>query len=94
LRLEAPSLVEVNHRVGRSGRFEWVSLINLSGQLEKVLHEPLPVRDVTIELQPQGTVNAVRLLHAGTSLEFTREKGRLRCTVPELKSYEIVLFDE
>jgi hypothetical protein len=95
LRIEGPSLVEVNHRVARDGTFEWVSLINHSGQLEHVLHEPLPIREVAIELKPLGKINTVRLLRAGAELEFVLDDdGILKCTVPELTSYEIVLFEQ
>jgi hypothetical protein len=95
LRLEASPLVEVNHRVGRDGSFEWVSLINHSGLLERVLHEPLPMRGLAIELKPGIKVRSARLLRAGTALDFALDgDGTLRCTVPELRSYEVVLFEE
>ena len=60
-----------------------------------MLHEPVPIRDVAIELKPLAEVNAVRLLRAGTALEFTLDQnGFLKCTIPELTAYEIVLFEQ
>jgi hypothetical protein len=71
LRVTAPPLVEVNHRVGRAGGFEWVALFNHSGQQGKALHPPVPIRDIRIELKPHGEVRAVRLFQTGPTLGFS-----------------------
>jgi len=92
LRVVTSPLVEVTHRQGTDGTFEWVALFNHSGQQGKVLHRPVPIRDIAINLRPSKEVKAVRLLHAGTELPLRRENGRVTVAVPELNHYEIVLF--
>jgi hypothetical protein len=83
----------MNHRVGRTGGHEWVSLVNHSGEMDKVLLDPIPVRDVRIRLQTHAPVKSVRLLNAKREVKFaTVENGRVECMVPEITNYEIVLF--
>jgi len=95
VRLTAPPLVEMNHRAGRSGDFEWISLLNHSGLLAEVLHEPLPIRDIAIQVTPQHPVRAVRLLRANAEIPFTvKSNGDVTCVVPELDGYEVVLLEQ
>jgi hypothetical protein len=95
VRLEAPGVVEINHRADRAGRFEWVSFVNHSGQMDKVRGEPLPIRNLRLDLTPLSAVKTVRLLKAGTSLKFDTRPGRtITCIVPELEAYEVILFEE
>ena len=94
VRVEAPALVEVNHRVDTAGRFEWVSLYNHTGQMDKVLGAPLPVRDLQVQIKPQSPVKSARLLKAGTPLRLAAAgEGAMDCVVPLLNAYEIVLFE-
>ncbi|OHB66405.1 MAG: hypothetical protein A2Y77_04470 [Planctomycetes bacterium RBG_13_62_9] len=94
LRVTTSPLVEVTHRLGQDGRFEWVALFNHSGQQGKALHHPIPIRDIAIDLKPQKQVKAVRLLRAGSTLTFSpRQDGRVSITVPQLDHYEIALFE-
>ncbi|MCU0915452.1 MAG: hypothetical protein MUC88_12935 [Planctomycetes bacterium] len=92
LRVATSPLVEVTHRAGKDGTFEWVSLFNHSGQQGQALHAPIPVRDIRISLRSQRTVKTVQLLRAGTTLDFTQDGQGLSVVVPRLDHYEVVLF--
>jgi len=95
VRFKASPLIEINHRGGRSGGFEWISLVNHSGLLGHVLHEPLPIRDVEIHVTPQAPVRAARLLRAGTAIPLTQKSnGDVTCVVPQLDTYEVVLLQQ
>jgi hypothetical protein len=92
--VDASPLLEMNHRGDPAGRFEWVSLFNLSGQLDAVLHEPLPMRNVSVRIRPRGEVTSARLLGAGRRIPFrNRGDGSVECVVPRVSGYEIVLFE-
>ena len=92
--VEASPLLELNHRGDPDGHFEWVSLFNLSGQMDQVLHEPLPMRDVSVRVRPRGEVTSARLLTSGEALVIQRRgDGSVECVVPEVGGYEIVLFE-
>jgi hypothetical protein len=93
LRVATSPLVEVTHRRATDGTFEWVALFNHSGQQGKVLHRPVPIRDIAVDLRPSKEVKAVRLLHAGAELPLRCANGRVAVTVPQLDHYEIVLFE-
>jgi hypothetical protein len=95
VRIEASPLVEINHRGGRSGGFEWISLVNHSGSLDNVLHDPIPIRDVEIQVTPRSSVRTVRLLREGREIPFMQNAdGDVICVVPELNSYEVVLLQQ
>ncbi len=94
LRVEASPLVEITHRKGQDGTFEWVALFNHSGQQGKALHAPIPVPDIKISLKPHKQIGNVRLLRDGRTLAFTRGgDGRIRVVVPRLDHYEVVLLE-
>ena len=94
LNVQSHPLIEVTHRQDSSEKFEWVALYNHCGQRENALHAPLPVNNIDIDLQPSKPVKAVRLLKGGRELEFSAgPDGRVSLTVPELKHYEIALFE-
>jgi hypothetical protein len=94
VRVDGPALVEMNHRADRAGKFEWVSLYNHSGQLDKVIGPPVPIRDVTVEITPASPVRRARVLKSGESLPLkTGAEGAVTCTVPVLKTYDLVLFE-
>jgi hypothetical protein len=94
VQVDASPLIEVNHRAHRDGRFEWVSLVNLSGQVDKVLRAPVPLRHARLRLKPKDKRSSVRLLKAGQSLRFELDtEGWLTCVVPEIRNYEVVLFE-
>jgi hypothetical protein len=94
VRVDGPALVEMNHRADRAGQFEWVSLYNHSGQLDKVIGAPVPIRDVTVRVTPASPVNRARLLKSGESLPVKMgADGAVTCTVPVLNAYEVVLLE-
>ena len=94
VRVDGPALVEMNHRADRAGKFEWVSLYNHSGQLDKVIGAPVPIRDVTVQITPASPVKRARLLKSGESLPVkTGAEGAVTCTVPVLNAYDVVLFE-
>jgi len=94
VRVDAPGLVEMNHRADRAGQFEWVSLYNHSGQLDKVIGAPVPIREVTVSIVPASPVKRARLLKSGESLPLrTVPAGMVACTVPALDTYDVVLFE-
>jgi len=94
VQVDAPALVEMNHRADRAGQFEWVSLYNHSGQLDKVIGAPVPIREVTVTITPASLIKRARLLKSGESLPVkTGADGAVTCIVPVLNAYELVLFE-
>jgi len=94
MEVDASPLVEARHMAHAGGRFEWVGLINLTGQKDPAgFFEPVPVRDIAIRLRPRRDVASVRLLKAGMDIPLSRmDDGRIGCTVPKLGTYEVVVF--
>jgi len=91
--VEASELVEVNRRVSADGKFEWVGLINHSGQSGTAFHKPIPISNIVLKLRGEGEIRKGRLLKAAEELKFSTEDGWIKCIVPELERFEIVLCE-
>jgi hypothetical protein len=95
-------LVEVSRQVSADGGFEWVGLVNHSGQNGTAFHKPIPMSGIRVRLKARKGVRRVRLLRdpalrepkAGEYLKFSVVKdGWVECVVPRLERFEIVLFE-
>jgi len=94
LKIASSPLVEATHRRDTKGKYEWIAIYNHSGRLENSFHQPIPINDIEIILQPLRDVKTVRLLKDKRRLRFSITKNeQVKVTVPELKHYEIVLFE-
>jgi len=92
--IETSALVEVNRRVNADGKFEWVGLVNHSGQNGTAFHKTIPISDIGLKFRAKGAVKAIRLLRAGKEVAFDVVKdGWVRCVVPKLERFEIVLCE-
>ena len=88
---DASPLVEMTRLANRNGAFEWLGLLNHSGQIGASLLEPVPVHQTTIRFKPLQPVREIRLLRASTSLPFTQKEGWVECTVPRVADFEMLL---
>jgi len=93
LKVDASPMIEVNHRAAGDNSFEWVSLINLSGQLDKFLQAPVPFSNIPVRIKPGCKVKSVTSLSNGNKLKFdVNNDGTIAFTIPQLNEWEIVLL--
>jgi len=93
LRVAASPLVEVTHRTDPAGRFEWIALLNHSGQIGKLLHAPIPIPGIRVSLRPAGKVASARLLRERRDLAIKMtEDRRIRLDLPPLNHYDVLLI--
>jgi hypothetical protein len=88
---DAPAVIELSHEANRAGAFEWVGMINHSGQIGGSYREPVPVRDVTLRFKSQRTVKDVWLMRSGKKIEFKEVNGWVECVVPRVEDFEMVV---
>ncbi|MEX0322876.1 MAG: alpha-amylase family protein [Puniceicoccaceae bacterium] len=94
LKVETSPLVQTTHRRDPDGKFEWVGLQNHSGQLMNVVHEPLPVGHIKIQLRTDKPVTRIRSLTNGQNLTSRQiAPGQIEVILPKLDAFEIVLFE-
>jgi len=60
--IDASPLVEVSRQVSIDGGFEWVGLVNHSGQNGTAFHKPIPISGIRVRLKARRGVRRVRLL--------------------------------
>lgn len=88
---DASPLIEITHLANRNGAFEWLGMINHSGQIGGSLREPVTIYDTHIRFKPTKPVKDIRLMRAGTMITFKQADGWIECTVPELKDFEMLV---
>ncbi len=92
--IEASPLVEVTRHASSDGRFEWVGLINHTGQNGTAFHKPIPMSTIPLQLKTEKYMKNIRLLNAERRLDFpAAQAGWVKCVVPELQRFEIVLYE-
>jgi hypothetical protein len=91
LETNAPALVEMSHQVNRSGAFEWIGLINHSGQIGGSLREPVMISNTSVRFKPAHVVKAVTLLRSGKTVNFKQTGGWLEVLVPQLTDFEMIV---
>lgn len=88
---DASPLIETSHMANLNGAFEWIGMINHSGQVGGSFREPVSLHNINILFKPQKQVKKIRLLRAGKSVEFSDRNGWIECTVPELADFEMIV---
>jgi hypothetical protein len=87
----ASPLIEMTHLSNRNGAFEWIGLLNHSGQIGASLLEPVAIQNTTVRFKPIKPVKELRLLKAGTPVKFKQVNGWVECTVPKVGDFEMIL---
>jgi len=87
----ASPLIEITHLANRNGAFEWLGFINQSGQIGASLREPVMIYNTNIRFKPTKPIKELRLMNAGTALNFKQADGWVECTLPQLNEYELLL---
>ena len=88
---DASPLIEMTHIGNRNGAFEWIGMINHSGQLGDAFREPVPIYNTTIRFKPIKPVKTIKLMRSGEGLKFKQNNGWVECIVPQINDFEMML---
>jgi hypothetical protein len=88
---DSSPLIEMTHLGNRNGAFEWIGMINHSGQVGDVFREPVPIYNSTVRFKPLKPVKAIHLTRSGKNLKFREKEGRIECVVPRIDDFEMIL---
>ena len=91
LTTDASPLIEVSRMANRNGAFEWVGMINHSGQIGGSYLEPIPVNDISVRFKSAKPVKEIWLMRAGKKIKFTESNGWVDCLVPTVDDFEMVV---
>jgi hypothetical protein len=84
-------LIEMTHMANRNGAFEWIGMINHSGQIGDVFREPVPLYNSSVRFKPLKTVRDIYLVRSGKKPDFKHKDGWIECTVPRVDDFEMIL---
>ena len=87
----APPMLEISHLSNRNNAFEWIGMINHTGQLGGSYREPVTLHATRLRFKPQKPVRQLRLLRADTPLKYTEADGWIECVVPEINDFEMLI---
>lgn len=88
---DASPLIEMFWLSNRNGSFEWIGMLNQSGQLGASLLAPIPIHNTSIRFKPAKPVTKIKLMRSGASVNFKQSNGWVECMVPEIKDFEILV---
>ena len=91
IQTNASPLLEMSHLANLNGQFEWIGMINHSGQIGGSYLEPVTMHDINIRFKPIKPVKKMYLLHSGQSLPFKKQGEWIECTVPQMTEFEMLL---
>ncbi|QHV99491.1 hypothetical protein [Spirosoma endbachense] len=91
IKTNASPLIEMTHMANRNGAFEWIGMINHSGQIGASLREPIPIQNTTIRFKPAKPVKQLKLARSGNNLKFTQSNGWVECVVPQVDDFEMLV---
>lgn len=90
----ARPFLEISSRQDVNDHFEWIGLVNHSGQNGTAFLDGIPLQDTTMHVRPARKVSRVRLLRAGHPLDFlANNQGWLTCTIPQINRFEILVLE-
>ena len=81
----------MSHLANRNVAFEWIGMINQSGQIGASFREPVTIYNTTVRFKPLKPVKTVSLLRSGESINFKIDNGWIEVTVPEVKDFEMIV---
>ena len=87
----ASPLIEMTHLANRNGKFEWMGMINHSGQMGGSYLEPVPIYNINIRFKPMQPVKKMFLLNSGKPLQFSQKGEWIECIVPQINDFEMLL---
>ena len=70
---DASALIEMTHIGNRDEAFEWIGMINHSGQLGDAFREAVPIYNTTIRFKSAKDANEIWLMRSGEKLKFKPE---------------------
>lgn len=88
---DASPLIEITRLSNRNHAFEWMGMLNHSGQIGASLLEPVTINNTTIRFKPLKPVKEIKLLKSGTSLNFKQANGWVECIVPKITDFEMLV---
>jgi hypothetical protein len=87
----ASALIEITRLSNRNGAFEWIGMLNHSGQLGASLLEPVAIQHTMIRFKQLKPVEKIMLMRSRTSVNFKEKNGWIECIVPEIKDFEMLV---
>jgi Hypothetical glycosyl hydrolase 6 len=88
---DASPLIEMTHLSNRNAAFEWIGMINHSGQIGASFREPVAIHNTTIRFKPLKPIKEIKLIRSGKELKFLQNKGWVECVVPQIDDFEMML---
>ena len=91
IQTNASPLVEISHLANLNGQYEWIGMINHSGQIGGSYREPASMHNIDIQFKPMKSVKRMFLLNSGATVNFRQKGDWIECTVPQIDDFEMLL---
>ncbi len=91
IQTDASPLIEMTHLANRNGAYEWIGMINHSGQIGGSLREPVAIHNINTRFKPIKPIKQLKLVRSGLTVNFKQNDGWVEAIVPQLNDFEMLL---
>jgi hypothetical protein len=88
---DASPLIEMTRLANRNEAFEWIGLINHSGQIGASFRDQIPMYNTAIRFRSSKPVREIHSLRSGKEIKFDQNDGWVAVEVPLIDDFEMVL---
>ena len=85
--------IQLTHFAAQRDDYEWIGMINHSGQLNNSYYTPIPLVNISMSLKTIRKPKSVILVNSGKSINFDYQEGRIKMIIDELKDFEMIKID-
>ncbi len=82
--------VQLTHYASQSNDYEWIGLINHTGQLNNSYYVPVPLLSIGITIKTDCNPKTVKLMKSGKLVNFHYNEGYLKMMLDKLDDFEMI----
>lgn len=85
--------IQITHFTAQGDNYEWIGMINHSGQLNNSYYAPIPLSNIGMTLKTDRKPSTVKLVTTGKLIDYDYEKGFVRIIIDKLNDFEMIKID-
>lgn len=86
-------LIQLTHFASVNDDYEWIGMINHTGQLNNSYYAPVPLLNIEVTIKTDHKPKSVKLVNAGKSIDYDYKKGSIKIIIDELNDFDMIKID-
>ncbi len=85
--------VQLTHFASQNDDYEWIGMINHTGQLNNSYYAPVPLLNIALTIITDRKPRSVKLVTSGELIDYDYEKDSVKIIIDELNDFEMIKID-